>query len=226
MKDLIELEVYADEIITKEYVCFGNLFVPKNKSKTLIRSLKDKRCLTKGKFSWNYENCPNHIECKKERHAINNSEIHFSGMGKNKSKFLKIIYNNWLNFLYENCRLNSKHFYFKITYYELEKLNKAKFGLKKAIENIYNRFYRSEIEGGAKYFFNRYYNQIIIDTIYHDSSDAKEMHEYFPWHAGHKINSKDDKKLYIKNEDIVFLDSNHRKYIDSNPYLASKNLRK
>ena len=216
IKDLIELDVYADEIIEEDYICFGCLFVPLNNKRESINSLKDSRCQGRRlSFEWDSDNCSYKYGCKKEYHDLNNSEIHFQNIDHTKSKTVKTISKDWLKLLLRGFQKNLGHFYVTITYIELKKMDLKHFGHEKVIETIYNRFFRSSILGGAKYFFNRNYNKITINSIYHDQSDSKEGHEYFPWHTGYKINSKRDKKVSVINEDIIFLDSNHRYYLDN-----------
>lgn len=167
-------------------------------------------------FPWDFNDCSYKGNCKEEYHTLNNSEIHFRNIDSTKSKAVKDISKEWLRFLLKNCQRNKKLFYFKIDYIELNKMDMSHFGFKNAVEAVYNRFFRSNILGGAKYFFNRSYNEIVIDTIYHDKSDSKEGHKYFPWHTGYKINTEHHKKLSIINEDIIFLDSDHKYYYDKN----------
>lgn len=165
-------------------------------------------------FHWDFEDCHYNYNCKEEYHTLNNSEIHFRNIDSTKSSTVKDISKDWLSFLLKNCQRDKKLFYFKINYIDLEKIDMSHFGFENIVETIYNRFFRSNIIGGAKYFFNRDFSKIIVDSIYHDKSDSKENHHYFPWHTGYKINTEHDKKLSIVNEDIIFLDSDHKYYFD------------
>ena len=194
------------------------MFVPLDKKEELSKKLKNLRCQGRRlSFSWDFPDCPYCGNCKEEYHTLNNSEIHFQNIDSSKSKAVKDISKSWLKFLLNNCKRNKKLFYFKIDYIELNKMNMEHFGFEQAVESVYNRFFRSNILGGSKYFFNRNYNKIVINNIYHDRSDSKENHEYFPWHTGYKINADHHKKVSVSNKDIIFLDSDHKYYFDKKP---------
>jgi len=72
---------------------------------------------------------------------------------------------------------------------------------------IYNRFYRTALKSGLSYFFNCY-KKISITKIYHDRG-SQELHKLFPWHSIKKINI-DSGKVKIEEDEIVFIDSDHR----------------
>jgi len=194
--------------MNERFLGFGCLFVPVNRKNELLKSLIKRRCLGKRvDFFWNFHECPYNYGCKENWHELNNSEIHYTKADSTKSHALQDICMSWTSLIMRNRGMA----YFKMFYLDLENLNKDRFG-EKDIENAYNRFFRSGITGGAKFFFKRNYSKIIIDTIYHDQSHSKETHEFFPWYTGHKINSKGNPKLIVKNEDIIFVDSDHKVY--------------
>lgn len=208
MANTIKLEVYADEVMNERFLGFGCLFVPVNRRDELLKSLIKRRCLGKRvDFVWNFDECPYNYDCKENWHNLNNSEIHYTKADSTKSHALHDICMSGVDLILKNRGMA----YFKMFYLDLKNLNKERFG-EKDIENAYNRFFRSGITGGTKFFFKRNYNKIIIDTIYHDQSHSKETHEFFPWYTGYKINSKDNSKLIVENEDIVFVDSDHKVY--------------
>lgn len=90
------------------------------------------------------------------------------------------------------------------------KLDKEFFGEDTIENNIYNRFYRTTNKG-SKYFFK---NRIPIKSIFHNISNNKEQHPYFPWHTHHKLNIGE--KGFKVEKDIKFIDSNHWNYFDEN----------
>lgn len=94
----------------------------------------------------------------------------------------------------------------------MEKLDKSFFGEDKTRNNIYNRFYRTSILGQLKYFFKN--KNITIKEIFHDNSDDKKSHEYFPWNTPFKINNEEN--IYVEKELITFIDSDHKKYKQEN----------
>lgn len=214
MSNTIKIEIYADEVMNKHFLGFGCLFVPSHKKEKLLNYLIKKRCQGKKEyFFWNFDDCPYNKVCKEKWHDLNNSEIHYTKVESTKSKALMDIAMSWTDLILKNCLSNQGLAYFKMVYLDLDKLNMERFG-EKEIENLYNRFFRSTIIGGSKYFFKRNYTKIIIDKIYHDKSDGKESHDFFPWHTGYKINLDGNDRLIVENEDIVFLDSDHKAYFE------------
>lgn len=209
----MEIEVFADEIIDRKYICFGVLFVPLQNKPHLTKILKNIRCQGKGmSFCWNFEECPYNARCRANLHDLNNAEIHYKNL---KGRATKNIASSWLKYVLKQFRKDSRLFYFLINYIELDKMGMDNFGYKNQIENIYNRFFRSNLLYGSQKFFSGNAAKVNIKNIYHDKSDSKEGHEYFPWHAGHKINSENHKKVFIENEDIIFLDSDHKFYFEN-----------
>jgi hypothetical protein len=221
MANTIKLEVYADEVMNERFLGFGCLFVPINKRDDLLKFLIKKRCLGKKEdFIWDFDDCPYNKGCKKPWHDLNNSEIHYTKADSSKSHALHEICLSWADLIMKIRGMA----YFKMFYLDLENLNMDRFG-KKDIENAYNRFFRSGIIGGVKFFFKRNYNKIVINKIYHDESHAKETHEFFPWYTGHKINSTGNSKLIVENEDIIFVNSDHKVYSsDQEEYINSSQL--
>ena len=141
MKELIELEVYADEVINKDYICFGILFIPLDVKLDLIDKIKNLRCRgTRSDFNWDFNDCSYNYNCRKEYHTLNNSEIHFRNIDSSKSRAVKDISIDWLRFLFENIQNDNKLFFFKISYIEIKKMDMGHFGFEKIVENLYNRF--------------------------------------------------------------------------------------
>lgn len=174
--------------------------------------MKNQRCQGKaGSFVWDFKQCTYHKNCNEQHHALNNAEIHFT---KIKSNTTTKIATNLILCMFKQFRRDSKLFYFLINYIELDKMGMDIFGYQNRVENIYNRFFRANLLYGVKRFFGDKPNKVTIKTIYHDKSDSKESHQYFPWHAGHKINSEKLKKVSIENEDIIFVNSDHKHYFE------------
>lgn len=131
-----------------------------------------------------------------------------------RKKFLK----KWINLLLDNNKQDRELIYFKILYLDKNKLDEGFFGEDSIDDNIYNRFYRTILKG-SKFFFK---NGITIKSIFHDISDNKENHPYFSWHTPHKLNI--DEKEFKVEEDIIFIDSNHRNYFDENKLVYESQL--
>jgi hypothetical protein len=200
---LITLKLFCDEIITENWLYFGILIIPEHIEKTFLKNLLNKRCGNeKEKKIWG--TCI--PSCR--FHEKNDTEVHYSEIEKSKDKYF--IAQRWLDFLLSD----RDYIYFKILGIDLNKLEKSFFGDRKQQNNIYNRFFRTAILKSVKYYFYSFEN-IIIDTIYHDKSSALSNHDYFPWHSIFNIGSK-DKKVSFKNDAIDFIDSDHR--ISNNQY--------
>lgn len=103
--------------------------------------------------------------------------------------------------------------YFYILGINLSRIDKKKFGDKKKFEDFYNRFFRTAVLKSAKSYFNKY-KKIFVENIYHDKGGF-ENHEYFPWHSIYRISKDPQKKISVKNKEIVFIDSDHRKSNDN-----------
>lgn len=61
---------------------------------------------------------------------------------------------------------------------------------------------------GLKYFFKDY-KTTVIHKIYHDDGSQKS-HKYCPWHPIYKISIQNE-RILILNDEIEFIDSDHRK---------------
>ncbi len=211
----IELEVYCDEINrvslstdNSEWMYLGILFVSLNKRKELLRKLLDGRCVQYNSWVWSESDCP--YNCG--YHSSNNTEIHYHDLQRSNARF-RIAY-RWINdfLINENNKKNEGLVYFNILGINLTNLNLKSFGSDRGRDlTIYNRFFRTALKSGAKYFFSEYDN-IIIKKIYHDKGN-QESHKYFPWYTNYKINVEDS-VLSVESEDIIFIDSDHRNYLN------------
>jgi hypothetical protein len=189
----------------------GMLFLPIDKKKDLLNELLLRRCIQNNSWNWSESNCL--FKCG--YHDKNNTEIHYETLPRSNARF-RIAY-RWLDdFLIKSNNLrNKKLVYFNILGLNLTRMDLQTFGDKKAQDlTIYNRFFRTTLKGGIKYFFSDY-DKIIIKEIFHDKG-GQESHKYFPWYTGYKINVEKENKLFIENEDINFIDSDHRVYTNSN----------
>jgi len=208
----MEVEIFTDETYFENWRYIGIicLFVPTKYKEKFINELINFRCPNREWF-WNYETCSNNNKCSKHNHDMNNSEIHFKELNK-ASHNKKVICENWLDFLMnynQNKDSNDDDLiYFKILYLDLEKIDKSQFGVKSDNNNIYNRFYRSMVIGARKFFFTG--QHFVIKEFFHDQASDKENHDLFPWHTPTKLNNSRD--FNILNEEITFIDSNHKNY--------------
>lgn len=206
----MKFDVYSDETYVKDrYLGIGCLFVPHSKKYTLYEKLTAIRCLNEESLKWNWDFDECNMICKEKRHRNNNCEIHHTKLEKNTSYSRKEISKKWIKLLMNNNKNDEKMIYFNILYIDLDKLNTDLFGEKDVQTAIYQRFFRTTILSGSNHFFG---NKIEIENIYHDNADAKEQHNYFSWHIGNFIKNN-MKRMKIKNTNISFIDSDHKKYL-------------
>lgn len=205
------LEVFSDESYfdydNKKYMVLGSLFIPLSMKEKLSNELSNLRCLNtySNEWYWDFDECPNHHRCKEEWHNLNNAEIHHKKLSKSSSHSLKEISKRWLTFLLRNNKKNKESIYFYILYVDLNNIDKEFFGSKSIQNNIYTRFYRTVINGGINFFFNK---SVKIEHIYHDEASDKKCHDYFSWVVPHKLNKLDSINL---KKDIEFIDSDHKR---------------
>lgn len=219
----IKLDTYCDEIhrVTDNsgstWMYMGMLFVRHDQKEALLKELLDMRCIQRNSWEWDESQCP--YKCG--YHDRNDTEIKYSDLHRSNARYR--IACRWLNdFLIEkNNRGNRGMVYFNIIGLNLTNMNLEYFGSDKSRDlTIYNRFFRTVLKGGAKYFFSEYDN-IIIETLYHDKG-SQQMHNYFPWYTGYRLNLEDDDKILVENEDVVFVDSNHRIYLNEDGNLRNE----
>lgn len=216
--DTMELEIFSDEtyILNKKYIGIACLFVPTSFKEKLVNKLLDYRCLNDNNTSnWqiNKDSCKlfNDNQCNPKYHINNDCEIHYAKFRKGMSNSRKIISTRWIDFLVNNNKSSpeNERIYFNILFLDLEKLDSKFFGEDKTGNNIYNRFYKTAIIGPIKYFFKKY-NNVSIKEIFHDNADDKKVHDYFYWHTPLTLDSEHN--IIVKNKEITFIDSNHKKY--------------
>jgi len=206
----LNLEIYSDEIFevtdsrdNSKWVYIGVLFIPLNEKESCLQILKNCRCLKYGDWSDNEHEC-SHV-CG--FHNKNNTEIHYKEIHKLDTRFK--IACRWVEYISSSACARSKKFFFNILGINLTNLNLDQFGADSdRVLTIYNRFYRTALLGGLKYFFKNY-ETIVIHKIYHDDGSQKN-HKYCPWHSIYKINIQTE-HITILDDEIEFIDSDHRK---------------
>lgn len=213
----MKFEVFADDFYLKDkFLGIGCLFVPIDKKEELINSLINRRCLGKsGNFTWNYEDCPCNSLCKERWHNLNNTEIHYRKLDSSSSHPKKQISERWIDFFIKNNLEDKGLVYFKILYINLSNLDEDCFGEENICENIYNRFFRTVIKS-SRFFFGPQLKEIV--KIYHHKGENHEIHPYFPWHVGNKLNINEDDFL-VYDEEIKFVESDHKLYLNSDENL-------
>ncbi|OEC84938.1 MULTISPECIES: hypothetical protein [Methanobacterium] len=216
----MKFEVYADDFyLRNEFLGIGCLFVPVDKKVELVNSLINKRCLGKsGNYKWNYGDCSFNGMCKKQWHDLNNCEIHYRTLDSSSSHPKKEISGRWVDFLIKNNLENLGLVYFKILYINLSNLDENCFGDENARENMYNRFFRTIIKG-SRFFFGPELKEIV--KIYHHKGENHEIHSYFPWHVGTRLNIDED-DFFVVDEEIKFIESDHKIYFGSDDDLSDE----
>lgn len=214
-KENLYLDLYCDEVkdcklkilSTNEiqnWTYIGILIVPDYISSKLFTDINNLRCLSDTNENWG--NCSR--RCK--YHEKNNTEIHYSQISNTiRYKIASRWVDYWLN--------DRELIYYYILGINTNKLDKQKFGPKEQQDRgttIYNRFFRTALQGSLNWYFGKDKN-IIIKNIYHDKGNS-EKHQFFPWHAIYKT-EKECNNIKFKNDSIQFIDSDHRKP-EGHPY--------
>jgi len=207
----LDVEVYSDEIFEvidpqerTKWIYIGILFIPLDKKESCLKILKDYRCFKYGDWSGNEHECSH--PCR--YHNKNNTEIHYKEVHKSDARFK--IACKWIEFISSGaCARGDKKIFFNILGLNLTNLKLDQFGSNSdRILTIYNRFYRTALLSGLKYFFKDY-KTTVIHKIYHDDGSQKS-HKYCPWHPIYKISIQNE-HILILNDEIEFIDSDHRK---------------
>jgi hypothetical protein len=206
----LDLEVYSDEILEvvdprdgTKWIYIGILFIPLDKKETCLKILKNHRCIKHGDWSDNKHECLHPCEY----HENNNTEVHYKEVHRSDARFK--IACKWIKFISSDaCAKGNKMIFFNILGINLTNLNLDRFGSDSdRVLTIYNRFYRTALLGGLKYFFKKY-KTIIIHKIYHDEGSQKN-HKYCPWHSIYKINIQTE-NIFVLVDEIEFINSDHR----------------
>lgn len=220
----IVIDVYCDEINRVRFISdssiwmyIGMLFVPLNTKRMLLNELLNTRCIQNRSWRWDASSCPH--QCG--YHQRNDTEIHYSSIHRTSARFM--IGHSWVkDFLIERNNLGNRGLvYFNILGLNLTNMDLECFGENRSRDlTIYNRFFRTALKGGAKYFFAEY-DRIIVRVIYHDRG-SQESHDLFPWYSGYRINLEDDDKLSVQDDEVEFVDSDHRVYSDVDGHLRNE----
>ncbi|MEM3526692.1 MAG: hypothetical protein QXV37_04685 [Candidatus Jordarchaeaceae archaeon] len=197
----VKLEIYADESFTTvnpKWLYLGVIFIPTNKKEESLNKLYDLRCLQKN--SWH----DNIMECNCGHHDENNKEIHY---GKIKLNSQLKISKRWIeNFLMEYC-VRNKALYLNILGIDLQKLDMKNFGKqKKQYISIYNRFFRTAVIGGLKYFFDDIHRVKVV-RILHDYDQQKDS----PLFRSHIIKKMKENLINVVSPELELIDSDHQK---------------
>ena len=206
---MVELKIFCDEVFPtheNKYIVIGALFVPKLLFNNVLSQLKNARCLNPDYHVWhdNYEKCSWKNNCSPEWHEKNNTVIHFSEIGKRSEK--KRITKKWLTLLKKN---SDKKIFFKILAIDLNKLKTNNFGNNKMRLTIYNRFFRTLLKGGIKYFYRQ--EKVVIKEVCHDKG-AQEYFDFFRENNLVELEKELASNKKIENMKINFVDDDHRKY--------------
>jgi hypothetical protein len=134
------------------------------------------------------------------REKANNysGEMKFAAINKKgKGEKFKVA-KEWVNVVIEDGLQKKENIFFSILGIDRNNLDFSAFGKGNSnygkYANVYNRFFRSVLVGGLKYFFSNAGN-IIVDSIFHDTEGNLETHEYFSRHSIFKIGNVE--KIYL-----------------------------
>ena len=207
------LNIYCDEVIrpnSNELIILGALFIKEIDIIKILNLLENNRCLDtiNNKWYYDYQNCPNNNVCKEKWHDKNNTIIHFTDIHRSRER--KIIAKKWLSLIKNRLKGRIK---FSILIIDLEKLDCAHFGRNKTDLNIYNRFFRTLLNGGVKYLYSK--DAIKIKNVFHDEG-SQEKHYYFPELNLEKLEIETPSGYIIENKKIIFVNDDHRKYLKNN----------
>lgn len=73
---------------------------------------------------------------------------------------------------------------------------------------MYQRFFRTAVIGGLKYFCDKSYRPIVVDAVYHDSEGNLEEHPLFRWHTLRQAAM--DEAFEVRCKEVEFVSSDHR----------------
>jgi len=206
----LNIEIYSDEIFEvvdsrdgTKWIYIGILFIPLDEKESCLRILNNYRCLKYRDWSDSEHECSHPCGY----HDKNNTEVHYKEVHKSDARFK--IACKWIEFISSGtCARGSKKVFINILGINLTNLKLDQFGSDSdRILTIYNRFYRTALLSGLKYFFKNY-QTIAIHKIYHDNGSQKD-HKYCPWHPIYKINIQNE-HILILDDEIEFIDSDHR----------------
>ncbi|NJE42040.1 DUF3800 domain-containing protein [Thermococcus sp. GR6] len=213
----ISLNIYADEQMglkydDHEFLAIGILLIPEAKHDKIINDLLNLRCLNEKNthgWYWNYEDCPAKDICKPMYHKYNNVEIHYKKIKNHDSRFK--IAKRWLRYV------KSETIPFSILYINLTNLSAERFGQELWHQNVYNRFFRTNLKFALRtFFFNGSYDKIVVNAIFHDMSEGLKKHSYFEIKNPKKVEKELNGNLLggkhvIMPDKVTFIESDHKK---------------
>lgn len=203
------LNVYCDEVVkpsSNNFIILGALFIRNSDVNKVINQLEDIRCLSNHNWNYEYKLCSKIDMCKEKWHDKNNTKIHFKEIDKHAER--KIIAQRWLTTLKNNLIKNRVKF--TILVIDLSKLDCERFGQNKTDLNIYNKFFRTLLNGGVRYLYHGEHAQ--IKCVYHDEG-SQEKHKYFPELNLNKLEMETSDDLTIAHKKIIFVNDDHRMYL-------------
>lgn len=209
----IELDIYIDEIEPEDkcnYIILGALFIPRDNKEKTFAEIFNMRCQNTNYNKWHndFNSCPFKDNCKKEWHDMNDCEIHFTEIRDGRvNRSMINISKSWIQYF---C--NSNKIYSNVLYINLDNMDVSFFGNSSINANIYNKFLRTLLNYGLKYFFSTY-DQIIIKNIFYDEKNNLERHYFFNHSNLDKLAYESSKNIKFENK-IIFLKSEHKKEED------------
>ncbi|MEO0268970.1 MAG: hypothetical protein ABIN73_04420 [candidate division WOR-3 bacterium] len=199
VEDPIEVNIYADEIqskecpYTKEQWFYIGIIVEDIKNSLLDDIIRIRYCNNFDKTSPYYKK--------------NNRVIHWVEINDADTKN---ICKRWFEYIL-NPGKSERKFYTYILGINNSKLNEEKFG-GTDFNTRYNRFFRSTILYALKTFFPN--KKIIVKNIFHEKG-PQQCDEYFPWHCIYKITEREE-NIDFECDEILFLPKDHKEDERSN----------
>jgi len=192
--------IYADEIQEVKNIVTGETWIYtaaiyERKDRPILKDLINRR-YRKDLTDWeNYK-------------VQNDTDIHWSKTKNDHNK--KHVISRWLEYIFEDCSIENRNFYFSVCGINLSNLNAEEFGEEQNFNNIYNRFFRSMLKYSLKKFFG---TGVVVDNIFHEDGQQSD-HKYFDWHTVFKLDQ--DEGLNFACDSIKFLPKSHKKEEKSN----------
>lgn len=139
--------------------------------------------------------------CRKKNNY--HHEMSFKDIGARSVEKVNLC-KSWLDCLEYD---EERQIYYKILGINRDNLNKKCFGEKMKFDVVYNRFFRTTVDGAVSHYFSDYH-KIYIDQVFHDNEGGLESNYYFQWHLAYKLSSKE---VTFCNKEITFINSDHTK---------------
>lgn len=131
------------------------------------------------------ESLCNHLATAREKRQFFH-ELKFSGLNPKTRGAKSDVARAWTEAVVADGRKPHYDFRFRILGIDRDNLRFSEFGAgdgpARKYATVYNRFFRSQLIGGVKFFYPGG-EEIVVDAIYHDSEGHLEAHDYFSWHS-------------------------------------------